>query len=82
MFRCASKAYFLLRHELIRPPSAAHPSGSAIMISAGFGFQGRLRGLSIDALVEAEVVLADGSIAVINKQSHPGEWRYLLEIAC
>ncbi|KAL1662375.1 hypothetical protein GGF50DRAFT_128775 [Schizophyllum commune] len=55
-------------------PFAAHPSGSAIMISAGFGFQGRLRGLSIDALVEAEVVLADGSIAVINKQSHPDLW--------
>ncbi|KAL1741742.1 hypothetical protein HDZ31DRAFT_84630 [Schizophyllum fasciatum] len=55
-------------------PFAAHPSGSAIMISAGFGFQSRLRGLSIDSLVEAEIVLADGSILVIDKHSHPDLW--------
>jgi hypothetical protein len=28
--------------------------------------------LSIDNLVEAEVVLADGSIAIVNEKEHPG----------
>ena len=33
----------------------------------------RLRGLSIDNLVEAEVVLADGRIVIINEKEHPGQ---------
>jgi hypothetical protein len=31
-----------------------------------------LHGLSIDNLVEAEVVLADGSIVIVNEKEHPG----------
>lgn len=42
------------------------------MILGGFGFLSRLHGLSIDNLVEAEVVLADGSIIIVNENEHPG----------
>ncbi|KAG2129849.1 uncharacterized protein EDB93DRAFT_1095139 [Suillus bovinus] len=55
-------------------PSAAHPVGSAIMISGGFGFLGRLHGLSSDNLVEAEVVLADGRIIFVSHKEHPELW--------
>ncbi|KAG1824494.1 uncharacterized protein BJ212DRAFT_530909 [Suillus subaureus] len=55
-------------------PSAAHPVGSAIMILGGFGFLGRLHGLSSDNLVEAEVVLADGQIVVVSHNEHPDLW--------
>ena len=42
------------------------------MLLGGFGFLSRLHGLSIDALVEVEVVLADGSIIYVNEEEHPG----------
>jgi len=45
------------------------------MILGGFGFLSRLHGLSIDNLVEAEMVLADGSIVIVNEDEHPGELR-------
>ena len=51
---------------------AAHPTGSSIMILGGFGFLSRLHGLSIDNLVEVEMVLADGSIVIVNEDEHPG----------
>jgi FAD/FMN-containing dehydrogenase len=53
--------------------SAAHPVGSAVMLLGGFGFLGRLHGLSIDNLVEAEVVLADGRIVIASETEHPGQ---------
>jgi hypothetical protein len=43
------------------------------MLLGGFGFLSRLHGLSIDNLVEAEVVLADGSIVIVNDNEHPGK---------
>ncbi|KAG8926122.1 hypothetical protein FRC00_003230 [Tulasnella sp. 408] len=52
-------------------PFAAHPNGSAVMLLGGFGFQTRLRGLSVDALVEVEMVLADGRIITVNEREHP-----------
>ncbi|KAH7912736.1 hypothetical protein BJ138DRAFT_1171783 [Hygrophoropsis aurantiaca] len=55
-------------------PFAAHPVGSAIMILGGFGFLGRLHGLSVDNLVEAEVVLADGSIVYANQHEYSDLW--------
>lgn len=56
--------------------SAAHPAGSSIMLLGGFGFLGRLHGLSIDNLVEVEMVLADGRIVIVNKDEHPGSHIY------
>ncbi|KAJ3864737.1 hypothetical protein EV359DRAFT_72860 [Lentinula novae-zelandiae] len=55
-------------------PFAAHPAGSSIMLLGGFGFLGRLYGLSIDNLVEVEMVLADGRIVIVNKDEHPDLW--------
>ncbi|KAG8896503.1 hypothetical protein FRC00_005846 [Tulasnella sp. 408] len=55
-------------------PFAAHPNGSAVMLLGGFGFQTRLRGLSVDALVEVEMVLADGRIITVNEREHPDLW--------
>ena len=43
------------------------------MLLGGFGFLSRLHGLSIDSLVEAEVVLADGRIVIVNEKEHEGE---------
>ncbi|PFH52198.1 hypothetical protein AMATHDRAFT_46553 [Amanita thiersii Skay4041] len=55
-------------------PFAAHPTGSSIMLLGGFGFLGRLHGLSIDNLVEVEMVLADGRIVVVSENNHPDLW--------
>ncbi|KAG6853666.1 hypothetical protein C0991_002464 [Blastosporella zonata] len=55
-------------------PFSAHPVGSSIMILGGFGFLSRLRGLSIDNLVEVEMVMADGRILIINEEEHPDLW--------
>jgi FAD/FMN-containing dehydrogenase len=43
------------------------------MLLGGFGFQSRLRGLSVDNLVEVEMVLADGRIVIVNETEHPGK---------
>ncbi len=43
------------------------------MLLAGFGFISRMYGLSIDNLVEVEMVLADGRIVIVNAQEDPGE---------
>ncbi|KAK0459233.1 uncharacterized protein EV420DRAFT_1539084 [Desarmillaria tabescens] len=55
-------------------PFAAHPVGSSIMLLGGFGFLSRLHGLSVDNLVEVEMVLANGKIVVVNETSHPDLW--------
>jgi hypothetical protein len=55
-------------------PFAAFPVGLAVMISGGFGFLSREHGLSMDALVEAEVVMADGTIKVVSAESDPELW--------
>ena len=48
------------------------------MILGGFGFLSRLHGLSIDNLVEAEVVLADGSIVIVNEDENPGAFETIV----
>ncbi|KAF8663658.1 hypothetical protein AX16_000900 [Volvariella volvacea WC 439] len=55
-------------------PFAAHPVGSSIMILGGFGFLSRLHGLSVDNLVEVEMVLADGRIVVASEEDYPDLW--------
>ncbi|TDL16930.1 hypothetical protein BD410DRAFT_794846 [Rickenella mellea] len=55
-------------------PLAAHPVGSSVMLLTGFGFLSRLHGLSIDALVEVEMVLADGRIVYVSENEHPDLW--------
>ncbi|KAG5635651.1 hypothetical protein H0H81_010521 [Sphagnurus paluster] len=55
-------------------PFAAHPVGSSIMLLAGFGFLSRMHGLSIDNLVEVEMVLADGRIVIVNEKEHQDLW--------
>ncbi|KAF9562951.1 hypothetical protein CPC08DRAFT_749159 [Agrocybe pediades] len=55
-------------------PFAAHPVGSSIMLLGGFGFLSRLHGLSIDNLVEVEMVLADGRIVIISENEYPDLW--------
>lgn len=44
------------------------------MLLGGFGFLSRLHGLSIDNIVEVEMVLADGTIVIANEDDHPGEF--------
>jgi FAD/FMN-containing dehydrogenase len=48
------------------------------MLAGGFGFLSRLYGLSIDNLVEVEMVLADGRIIVVNKEEYPGPYNLFL----
>ncbi|KAL4249591.1 hypothetical protein ABKN59_006146 [Abortiporus biennis] len=55
-------------------PSSAHPVGSSIMLLGGFGFLSRMYGLSIDNLVEIEMVMADGRILIVNKDVDPDLW--------
>ncbi|KAJ6593231.1 hypothetical protein B0H19DRAFT_1204941 [Mycena capillaripes] len=58
-------------------PFSAHPVGSGVMLLGGFGFLSRLHGLSIDSLVEVELVTADGRILIVNENEHPGISLYL-----
>ena len=48
--------------------------GSSILLLAGFGFISRMYGLSVDNLVEVEMVLADGRIVILDKDSDPGKF--------
>lgn len=50
-------------------PLAAYPVGCAIFASGGFGFMSRLHGLSMDNVVEAEMVLPDGRIIYLREMS-------------
>jgi len=47
------------------------------MVLGGFGFLSRLHGLSIDNLIEVEMVLADGSIVIVNEDEHPGTFEII-----
>jgi FAD/FMN-containing dehydrogenase len=51
------------------------------MLLGGFGFLSRLHGLSIDNLVEVEMVLADGRIVVVNENNYPGLLLPLSDVA-
>ncbi|KII95486.1 hypothetical protein PLICRDRAFT_217263 [Plicaturopsis crispa FD-325 SS-3] len=55
-------------------PTAAHPVGSSIMLLGGFGFLSRLHGLSVDNLVEVEMVLADGKVVIVSEKENTDLW--------
>ncbi|KAJ7817277.1 hypothetical protein B0H14DRAFT_2842975 [Mycena olivaceomarginata] len=55
-------------------PLSAHPVGSGVMLLGGFGFLSRLHGLSIDSLVEVEMVTADGQIRIVNENENSDLW--------
>jgi hypothetical protein len=55
--------------DMFHASSSAHPVGSSVMLLGGFGFISRLYGLSIDNLVEVEMVLADGRIVIVNREA-------------
>lgn len=50
-------------------PVSAYPVGSTAMTTGGFGYLTRAYGLSLDNIVEVEMVLADGTIVTLNEQS-------------
>lgn len=50
-------------------PMSAYPVGSASLLSGGFGYLTRSYGLSLDNVVEVEVVLADGRVVTLNESS-------------
>ncbi|KAG8789407.1 hypothetical protein FRC12_013555 [Ceratobasidium sp. 428] len=77
-FGPSSRSYFAASSTPSPPipyfvPFAAHPVGSSVMLLGGFGFLSRLHGLSMDCLVEAEVVLPDGRIVWVSKEGVRGE---------
>ncbi|KAL9712103.1 hypothetical protein Ac2012v2_005179 [Leucoagaricus gongylophorus] len=74
MSHCKFISTYNFRSKLPDSPSSAHPAGSSIMLLGGFGFLSRLHGLSVDNLVEVEMVLADGRIVVVNENEHSDLW--------
>ncbi|KAJ1025224.1 hypothetical protein NDA16_002728 [Ustilago loliicola] len=50
-------------------PVSAYPVGSTAMTTGGFGYLTRAYGLSLDNIVEVEMVLADGRVMTLNEES-------------
>lgn len=50
-------------------PVSAYPVGSTAMTTGGFGYLTRAYGLSLDNIVQVEMVLADGRIMTLNDES-------------
>lgn len=51
-------------------PGSAYPVGSTSMTVGGFGYLTRAYGLSLDNIVEVQMVLADGRIVTLNDESN------------
>lgn len=58
-------------------PMSAFPVGPTIMMTGGFGFLGREYGLSMDNLIEIEIVLADGRIVWLGSRDEAGNGQCL-----
>lgn len=54
-------------------PLAAYPVGCAIFASGGFGFLSRLHGLSMDNVVQVELVVPDGRIIYLSEEDERAE---------
>src|SRR5262249_13104934 len=53
-------------------PMSSFPVGTGIFLSGGFGYLSRMYGLSMDNVIEVEMVLADGKVVIVSKDSHTG----------
>jgi FAD/FMN-containing dehydrogenase len=49
----------------------SHTGVAGLTLGGGFGYLSRMHGATIDHLVEAEVVVADGRILTVNQDQHP-----------
>ena len=59
-------------HGLAAPGGVVSSTGVAgLTLGGGFGWLARLHGLAIDNLLSAEIVLADGTVAVCSQDEHP-----------
>lgn len=59
-------------HGLAAPGGIVSSTGVAgLTLGGGFGWLARLHGLSIDNLVSAELVVADGGVLTVSNASHP-----------
>jgi len=59
------------RRGYVAPLATYQGIGMGSVLGGGLGYVSRLWGLSIDNVVEAEVVLADGSIVTCNEDDYP-----------
>lgn len=63
---------FLSSHGYILPCGTCPTVGiGGITLSGGIGYLTRKYGLTLDSLIGAEMVLADGSIVIASEKSHP-----------
>ncbi|UZJ56336.1 hypothetical protein CBS101457_005656 [Exobasidium rhododendri] len=60
---------FMVKGVPYHVPLSAYPVGTTSMTTGGFGYLSRAYGLSLDNLVEVELVLANGKVVVLNDSS-------------
>lgn len=60
----------VLSHEGLITPLVGYTVGLGAFLSGGFGFASRLHGLTVDNILEIELVLANGKIVSANKHEY------------